>query len=61
MANNNENLVCVKFPEKPGRSRLNGVNFSTSVSDFKQVVSEAIGVQPSEIRKIFQFFLILIC
>ncbi|XP_072038648.1 ubiquitin-like protein 7 [Amphiura filiformis] len=48
-----ENVVCVKFPEKAGRSRLHGVNFSTSVSDFKQQVSEAIGVQPSELLLLY--------
>ena len=45
-------LVCIKFPEKAGRSRLQGIDFSISVSDFKQKVSEVIDVQPSELRRL---------
>ncbi|XP_038071484.1 ubiquitin-like protein 7 [Patiria miniata] len=50
---NSVGSICVKFSEKTGRTRLDEIDFSGSVSTLRERVSTAIGLPSSELSMVY--------
>eukprot|EP00057_Strongylocentrotus_purpuratus_P013817 XP_011668291.1 PREDICTED: ubiquitin-like protein 7 isoform X1 [Strongylocentrotus purpuratus] len=46
-------VVCVKFSEKPGRPRLDGVDLGSAVAEFRQRVSSVFDIPATDINLVY--------